>query len=103
VGERLVQAARAAALPRAVNDADVYCREEAARIVAHLRRYGNAHTVAVFVTPEGIFFARVDGRRIYHTLIAKWGHCMIGYYTRRVDPIDLRMDIFHAASEIGLL
>jgi hypothetical protein len=80
-----------------------HCRSEAARIYTYLRKFGNARTVAVFVTPAGVFFADVEGRRAIKALIAKYGHCEIGRYNRRVDPIDLRMDVLHAAREIGLI
>lgn len=80
-----------------------YLRQEVDRICAYLRTKGNAHTVAVFVTPDGVFFANPEGRRMFANLVTKYGHYEIGRYNRRVDPIDLRMDVLHAAREIGLV
>lgn len=80
-----------------------YLRDEADRIYAHLKRFGNSHTIAIFVTPDGVFFASVEGRRLYRNLVTKYGHLEIGHYNRRVDLTDLRMDVMHAAREIGLV
>lgn len=89
--------------PDRVQDQAQYLRDEADRIVRYLRQKGNAHTIAVFVTPDGVFFASVEGRRLYRNLVAKYGHLEIGHYNRRVDLTDLRMDVMHAAREIGLV
>jgi len=89
--------------PGGADDPAKYLRDEADRIYAHLRRFGNSHTIAIFVTPDGVFFASVEGRRLYRNLVAKYGHLEIGHYNRRVDLTDLRMDVMHAAREIGLV
>lgn len=79
-----------------------HCADEAARIYRYLRKWGHAKLFAVFVTPQGVFFAEAAGRRSYANLMAKYGHCVIGYYNRRVDLVDLHDDILGAARKIGL-
>lgn len=81
-------------------DLAVYLSSEADRIWAHLRARGNAYTVAVFVAPDGVFFAAPSGRRAYRSLVAKYERYEIGHYNRRVDLSDLRDDLFFAACQV---
>lgn len=79
-----------------------HCAEEAARVYRYVKKWGSSKLWAVFVTPEGVFFAEEAGRRSYANLMAKYGHCVVGYYNRRVDLIDLREDILSAARKMKL-
>jgi len=88
----------------APRNAEAHCRDEVRRIALHLsRRSTNSYTISVFVTPEGVRFAASEGRRAIRNLMARWAHCEVGCYNRRVDHADLLADVLDAAKRIGLI
>lgn len=82
------------------SDPAAHLSAEVDRICAHLRTKGNAYTIAVFVTPDGMFFAAPSGRRAYSSLAERYGPYEIGHYNRRIQASDLRDDIIFAAHQV---
>lgn len=76
---------------------------EIRRLHERMCMLGATHTYALAVTPGGLRWADVDGRRDYPRLVERYGHCIVGYYNARVDRMHMLMDALHEARKIGLI
>lgn len=73
------------------------------RLIHRVQVSGVRTVYAVFVTPEGIEMADVDSTYRYQRYVDKWGQYEIGRYNVRINPVELRMDIYYALRQLGVL